>query len=425
MSPSKVGFRPLLIWIFGASFYFYQFFFRVSPSVMTDDLMETFGIQSYALGILSSFYYFAYAAMQIPIGMMLDLYGPRRLLTLSCCLCTLGGLVFASSMGIGTASLGRLLMGAGSACAFIGTLKLATLWFPLRHIGLAAGFTMFLGFLGATSAGAPLAILIDHVGWRSALYIVAIIGVFLSLGIWIFVRDRENHHVDELNNIQDQTILSRAIINLRTVVVNQQVWLLAFYGSLMYVPLSAFADLWGIPYITRLYEIDKELAASQTSMIFMGAALGGPVMTWLSDYLKKRKTPMMIGAAAITLLYSIVIYFPNIPFPLMYVLLFFAGFLFTGQVLCFASVCEIIPLSASGVAVGFTNMVVMISGVIFEPLIGWILQKLWNGQMYNGAPIYSVENFKIALITVPLSTLVAVILLRFIQETHPQSLRAK
>ncbi|MBX9697020.1 MAG: MFS transporter, partial [Alphaproteobacteria bacterium] len=134
--------RAMTIWACGGLFYFYQFIFRVSPSVMTEELRTAFDANAYQIGNMISYYYIAYAILQIPIGLLLDRYGPRRLLTFSCLVCALGGAVFANAYTMPVASFGRFLMGAGSACAFIGTLKLATLWFPLEKVGLAAGVTM-------------------------------------------------------------------------------------------------------------------------------------------------------------------------------------------------------------------------------------------------------------------------------------------
>jgi sugar phosphate permease len=420
VSPSKVSKKALLIWACGGFFYFYQFILRVSPSVMTEDLMNAFAVQGCTLGILTAFYYNAYAGLQIPLGMLLDRFGPRRLLTFSCFLCTLGSVLFASSNYLSVASLGRLLMGAGSACAFIGTIKLATMWFPLERIGKVVGFTMLLGTLGATFAGAPLAALVELVGWRQSLFIISILGAGLCVVIWSFVRDRVQPS-EELEKTKAPRILQGFI----TVITTRQVWLLALYGSLMYVPLSAFADLWGVSYIIQLYGVDRKIAGSLVSMIYVGVAVGAPMAALFSDYLKKRQLPMMIGAASSLILYGFIVYCPGIPLELMYVLLFLAGLSFSPQMLCFASVCEQIPLAASGVAVGFTNMIVMASGVIFEPLVGFLLEHSAKGAVVGGIPLYTVLDFRFSLTTLPLSILGAFILTFFIQETYLNRKRPK
>lgn len=409
--------RAIMIWACGGLFYFYQFIFRVSPSVMTEELRVAFDANAYQIGHLTSYYYIAYALLQIPIGLLLDRFGPRRLLTFSCFLCAVGGVVFASAYTLPVASTGRFLMGAGSACAFIGTLKLATLWFPLDRVGLAAGVTMLLGFMGATTAGAPLAMLIEYFGWRDVMYIISLGGVLLCGVIWSVVRDAPREKLDLIKEaIDNQPIL----FGLIKVISNRQVWFLAFYGCLMYVPIAAFADLWGVPFIAKAYDIDRKIAAAMVSLVYVGAALGGPILAWLSDYVVSRRFPMILGAISTFVLYIIVIYCSVIPEATMFVMMFLAGFFFTGQVLCFASVCEQIPVSASGVGVGFTNMIVMLSGVIFEPLVGFFLDM---SATKNGVHLgtYSVYDYRFALLSIPVMLFIAIIIsVWMIKETHPR-----
>ncbi|MGN6670596.1 MAG: MFS transporter [Candidatus Nucleicultricaceae bacterium] len=408
--------RAIMIWACGGLFYCYQFIFRVSPSVMTDDLRVAFDANAFQIGNMSSYYYVAYAILQIPIGLLLDRFGPRKLLTLSCLMCTIGGIVFANAYTLPVASVGRFLMGAGSSCAFIGTLKLATLWFPLERVGLAAGVTMLLGFMGA-AAGTPLAILIEYFGWREVIYLISLGGVLLSLIIWSIVRDAPK---DKLALLKEASEGQSILFGLIKVISTPQVWLLAAYGCLMYVPIAAFADLWGVSFISKVYEIDIKVAAPMVTAVYVGAALGGPILAGLSDRLVSRRFPMILGAMATLILYMIVIYTSFIPQPVMFVLMFFCGFFFTGQVLCFASVCEQIPVSASGVGVGFTNMIVMMSGVVFEPLVGFFLDQS-AAQTGSVAGVYSVEDFRFALMSMPLMILIAFILSKwFIRETHPR-----
>src|ERR1700722_11221771 len=112
-SKFKIGFSPWLIWGLGAAFFFAEYFARVAPSVMVPDLMRDFGVNAQALGTLSAFFYYAYVSMQIPVGILVDRYGPHRLLTVMCILCGLGCLLFASAKDVMAADIGRFLMGFG------------------------------------------------------------------------------------------------------------------------------------------------------------------------------------------------------------------------------------------------------------------------------------------------------------------------
>ncbi len=411
-NPSLARYIPWAIWLCGGVFYCYQFVLRVSPSVMTKDLMVAFQVNSYVLGILSAFYYYAYDALQIPLGFIMDRFGPRRVLTFSTLLCVIGTFLFATADALPLASTGRLLMGAGSACAFIGTLKLATLWFPPQKVGKVIGFTMVLGTIGATSGGAPLAFLLEHIGWRSSLFIMSGLGLILASAMWFIIRDKNTSTTNEISFPSAHELGK----NLAQLLKTPQFWFIAVYSSFMYVPLAAFADLWGVPYLSTVYHIERKIAASAIAMIFLGMAIASPITTYLSDYFQTRRKPMILGASFSLVFYIIIVFIP-IPLPFMYVLLFLTGASFTGQLLGFAAICEIIPSSMSGLTLGLTNMIVMLSGVIFQPLVGWVLDKSWNGKIVQGIPFYTLANWKLALLAIPICLVIAVLLTFFMHET--------
>lgn len=408
-----------LFWGIAALFYFYQFVLRVSPGVISQELMRDFAVQGCSLGVLGAFYYNAYAAMQIPLGILLDRFGPRRLMAASCAIATLGTYLFSQADTLGVASFGRLLMGAGAACGFIGTLKLATLWFPPERIGRVIGFTMILGTLGATSAGAPLGALVGEFGWRYTLFLVAIAGTGLAAALYFILKEPRDLQPEK----EKEPV--KLLDGLATVITSKQVWFVALFGCLMYVPLAAIADLWGTLYLSERYAISSKRAASMVSFIYIGIALGAPFAMWLSDYLRNRKKVMFASASIYLLLFLGILYIDAIPMPLMYGLMFCAGFFFSGQNLVFAMATENMPLRISGITTAFTNMIVMLSGVIFEPLVGWLLDYKWDGTLKNGAPYFTTENFTFALTAVPIALAVAVLSLLFIKETYPKRSSSK
>lgn len=409
-----------MIWLCGALFYLYQFVIRVSPSVMDRDLMQAFGVQGCALGALSAFYYNAYSFLQVPLGTMMDYFGPRRLISVSVLACVAGCFVFATAGDVKTASLGRLLMGAGSACGFIGALTLARIWLPSHMMGFAIGITMLLGTLGAVVGQAPTAFLIEYTGWRGAILSVGAFGLVMAAVIWMVVRDRPRQALlkegEEAPGILD---------GLLKVIAMPQAWLIAFYGCMMYVPLSAIVDLWGPPFIEEAYQSDRKFASGLISVITIGVAVGSPITTILSDYFKRRKPFMYVGALLSAAAYGAVIYIPGLSAYSAGALFFIGGIAFTGELLCFAAICDIVPVKYTGVALGFLNMTIMVSGVIFQPLVGALLDYSFSGEYVDGAPAFSVADFQFALMPVPIGLLFAAFLLLFVKETFPKVEEAK
>jgi MFS family permease len=412
---SKHSLQAWVAWFCAASFYLYQFILRVSPSVMTNDLMKDFSVHACALGVLGGLYYNTYAAMQIPLGILLDRFGPRRLISLSCAVAALGALLFALAPSLLLASIGRLLMGVGAACGFIGTLKLATLLFPIHHMGRVVGYTMVLGTFGATCGGAPLGFLVDAINWRNSMLLIACAGFILAFCIFVLVRYKKPH-TPEKDILHDKSL--SILDGLMTVMITPQAWLIGLFGCLLYVPLAAIADLWGTPFFAELYQFDRKIAASMISFIYVGIAVVAPFAAYFSDRLKSRKIPMLMGAIGSFLIYSLIIYGGAFPIPVMCALLFLAGAAFTGQCFVFATITELMPLSASGVALGFINMLVMLSGVIFEPLVGFLLDTFGTGTKIAGVPHFTTTEFQLALTPIPVCLFLAIFVLKGIKETY-------
>lgn len=417
---TSIPIRIWAIWLCGALFYFYQFILRLSMSVMTDHLMSAFTVQACALGIVTSIYYWAYSSMQVPVGMMIDRFGPRRLVTGAVIVCVLGTGLFAMSSTIFVAGCGRFLMGIGSAFAYVGTLKIATLWFPRDYVGRVVGFTMVFGTLGGVCGGAPLAYVMDHMNWRQAMGLIALWGLALAAIVWIVVRDRPRQlGYSEEKNVS--YVSHHFWDGFFYVMRSKQIWLIGLYACLMYIPLSAFAELWGVPFMTEAYHVDRKLASSLTSMILVGVAVGSPITAYLSDKMQQRKPFMVVSALGSIIIYAVIFYITNIPMSLMYVLMFLGGMFFTGQVLSFVMACEGMPISSSGVALGFINMIVMLNGVVMPPLIGWLLEYSWEQSgsvIANGLPVYSVNDFRIALLPISIGLILALIITKFIKETY-------
>ncbi|MBC8158422.1 MAG: MFS transporter [Alphaproteobacteria bacterium] len=180
---------PWAVWGLGTLLFFYAFFHRVAPAVMVNELMRDFAVGGAILGTLSALYFYPYAALQIPLGLMLDRWGPRRVLTVAAAFCGLGSLVFATADNLMIAYVGRAMIGAGAAFGWIGTLNLIAIWFPPQRFALLAGVTAMIGMSGAVAGQAPLAQIIHAFGWRETLGVAALYGGVLAIAFWVVVRN--------------------------------------------------------------------------------------------------------------------------------------------------------------------------------------------------------------------------------------------
>src|SRR5580704_7143786 len=178
------------IWLIAALFYLTGFYQRVSPAVMTDELMRSFDLSAAALGNLSGFYFYAYVAMQLPTGILVDSWGARRLLIWGPLIAAGGTFIFGATGSFALACVGRALIGGATAVAWVVLLKLATHWFPARKFAMLSGLGLFFGNVGALLAQLPLRLGINEFGWRPV--VIASAAVILLVGVlamWLVTND--------------------------------------------------------------------------------------------------------------------------------------------------------------------------------------------------------------------------------------------
>ncbi len=392
-SPSVSATAAWLTWSLGALFFCYSFFQRVAPSVMIDPLMRDLAIGGAVLGNLSAFYFYAYAGLQIPIGLMVDRWGARILLTLGAALCALGSLCFALGDSLAAVYIGRLMIGAGAGCSFVSTLKLATAWFPPARFAQLTGMTMMLGMLGGIFGQAPLAILVEDLGWRGALMGAAAVGAVLAALIWVVVRDTPASQRPRADRVVGGPSIAAALV---LVLGRPRNWALALISAAMTAPLLAFAGLWGVAWLMQVHGLPRSEAAANTSLLLIGWAVGSPLAGTFSDRLKMRKWPLLAGASLGLSALAIIIYVPAMPPAVLALLLFVCGFSCGSVAISFAIARETNDAQLGGMALAFINMSVVGSGALFQPLIGALLDWQWGGQFVDGARVYGPEAYRIA-----------------------------
>ena len=254
---------PWLIVSCGMLFYCYNYFLRVSPSVMQNELTSAFHINAYQFGSLAAFYYYAYTPMQIPAGMIYDKFGVRIVLCAACLLAVLGLSVFITADSYYVAGLGRFMIGLGSAFAYIGTLKLASVWLPANRFGFVAGLATAVGMASGALAQKYLSTIVEAIGYQEALHTAVISGIILSGIIILLVRNRPKAnglsvvHVEEM---QAPMNIHQLFIAMKLIFKNPQMWLIGTIGCLLYLPSSVFLDLWGLSYLKNVYSLTSEEA---------------------------------------------------------------------------------------------------------------------------------------------------------------------
>ena len=405
---------PLLGWLTGALFFFYAWVLRVSPSVMVEELMRDFTVGGAAVGNLSALYFYGYAGMQIPVGLMIDRFGPRRLLTLSALVCGASCLLAAWSPTFEGVALGRFLIGASAAFSLVGAFAVAGQWFLPTQFALLGGLAMAAGMTGGVLGQAPVRLLVEAYGWRTTIAAMAVGGVAISRMAVAFIRDRA----------RGTGGIASVLAGLGQVLGNPQTWLISLAGLGANGALLGFGGLWGVPFMRAAHGFEPAKAAFVTSLLIAGWGCGAPLFGWLSDRIGRRRVPFLMGYAVCLPSFLTLVYGPPLAHETAAALTFLTGFGGSAQIVCFATVREVNPASLSGTAIGVVNAFVTGTGAVFQPMIGWLLDKSWSGTLVDGARIYSVGDYRVAF-----SVLVAGMLLGLgcalaMRETRCQPLAA-
>ncbi len=410
------------IWGLGALFYLVGFFQRVAPAVMTQELMLDFHISASGLGQLSALYFYSYVAMQIPTGILADTLGPRKLLTAGCIVAGIGTLLFAFSPGFIGAGFGRLLIGGSVAVAFVGLLKLSSAWFPKKFYAFVAGNALSIGLIGAVSAGTPLRFFMDIFNWRGVIFVTGLITLLLGVLIWIFVRDwpqEKGYSEFEDTSPQNKTLSFKEIwVNLFKVIKYRNTLLLFVIPGGIVGCILTFSGLWGVPYLVSHHYLSPNKAATLTSCLLIGMAIGGPFFGWFSDRLGKRKPIYIAGTISLTLGWVIILFIHNISFYPLAAILLMTGFFSGCMIISFAFVMESVPRTLSGTVSGLTNMGVMMGPMLLQPVVGKILDIHWTGEMVNGVRSYSIAAYEYGFIPMMGWVVLSAVLLFFTKETY-------
>ena len=422
--------RAIVIWLLGCSFFLMDYFVRISPSLMTQELIQHFNINAFTVGSLSAIFFYPYVLLQPFAGALLDRYGPYRSLSLACGICAASALIFSLSGHLSLLFYARFLLGMGCAFSFIGTLKLISNWFPDKYFALLAGITQTFGMLGAIVGVVPLASLYITYGWRIVILSCAIVFAGITILIACIVR---NKPTQQTGNLHTQNLIKKPKTELLKGLVlcikKPQIWLNCLYNGAIYAPVEAFTGLWGVPFLAVMEHTSRVHSAHQIGIVLFGVACGAPLLGYLSNKIKKR-LPIIRAAAILGMVTSLEIIYPNhliawtlLPQASINSILFLFGVAAGGIIPSYSIALENSHPSQHGAALGLTNMASLGLGALAIPLIGWILDHVGLRTTLATFHPFSLIAYQYALSLLPLSMLLACVCSFFIKETNCSALK--
>ena len=371
--------RRWLIFAIASSLFFMSQFYRVSNAVIAPLLIQDLSLDTKTIGLISASFFYAFAATQIPISLLLDKIGARWMMTALSLVGVVGAVLFSLAESLAMGVMGRVLLGVGMACNLMGSYKLLALWFSPRSFASMAGILIGVGTIGNMVATTPLVIMVELMGWRSGFQLIALINLVLTCLFFVIVRDRPRQSELASESTASGMNIGQAIANLKMLIQQKDYWIISLGTFGRYGVFAAFQALWAGPYLMEVIGLSALTTGNLILLLNLGMILGSPICGSLSDRVfKTRKWVIVAGLAGIILALVIMAAMPPDMPIFAFALLFFSfGFLNATGILMYPHIKELMPEQMSGAAMTGINFFTMIGPAMFLQGLGMLMQTLY------------------------------------------------
>lgn len=345
--------------------------------------MQQFHIDAAAFSQFSGIYYIGYSLVHLPVGILLDRYGPKRIMS-GCIFLTVLGLfplLFATNWIYPV--IGRCLIGVGSSAAILSVFKIIRMAFKEEQFPRLLSFSVMIGLIGAIYGGGPVNYLLHEFGYQTVIYLFVFLGIALALlSYWI---------TPHMTSAPTTSVVS----NIKEIIKNPKVVLSCLFAGFMVGPLEGFADVWGTAFLKQLHHIDGNLAASLPSVIFIGMCFGSPVLNFIAE--KTKSYPLTIIGAAIVMILSFAgLLMGELSSGSITILFAVIGVCCAYQILAIYKASTYVREEISGLTTAIANMIIVIFGYVFHTTIGNIVHAA-GGPNNPSALFYGVMVVPIGL----------------------------
>ncbi len=412
------AFHAWLVLVAASFMFFYAFIQMMMLNSIDSVLMNAFNINASHLGTMSSMYFYGNFLLLFPAGLLLDRFSPRKILFLALLVSSIAMFTFAYSTTFWGAGISRLVQGFCGSFSFLGAIRIVSRWFSPKKMALASGSVVTLSMLGGMVAQTPVASLSIAIGWRHTLMWFAVLGLILTVLEWVIVRDYPSNYVLPKHAGAKDIAALGFWRGIRMVIGNRNNWLGGLYTTFMNLPIFTIGALWGGMYLTQAHHFSTMQASEINAELFFGTLIGAPLIGWISDKMKRRVLPMLIGAVLSLVIILIIIYFSNLSFVAFLILFFLLGLMTSTQVLSYPAITELNSPLVTGSALSIISLLLMASGFVAQPLFGWLLDLRWNHTLINHIALYSSGNYRLAMWIIPCGFLASLVVAFFIKETY-------
>ena len=392
------GRRAAAVWGIGVSVYFVAVIFRTSLGVAGLDAADRFGANASALSTFSILQLLVYAGMQIPVGLMVDRLGTKKVLTIGVVLFTVGQLGFALSPSYGTALASRALLGCGDAMAFISVLRLGSRWFPARRGPLIGQVAALFGMAGNLVSTLVIARMLNPMGWTATFAGSAVAGVVVLVLLSLFLSDHpEGHEPPPAQHAGSAFVRKQIAESWREPGTRLGMWV----HFTTQFPAMVFLLLWGMPFLVEAQRLTREVAGGLLTLVVLSNMLVGLVYGQVIARHHAARVPLALGTVGATAtLWAITIAFPGGPAPmwLLVTLCAVLGACGPASMIGFDFARPANPPERQGTASGIVNMGGFIASMTTLLAVGLLLDATGGDYRIAFSSVFVLEALGVAQI---------------------------
>lgn len=362
---------------------------RMTPSIMAGSISGEFNLTASSLGLLSSITFFSFGLMQMVDGVLIDYYGPRKMLPCFVAFVAAGTLCFAYAPSFGGLLAGRVLIGLGTSILCVAGLKLFASWFPPSTRVRLNGLLLGMGGLGLILGSGLMGYLCDAFGWRDANGIIGVVTVVLVVLILCVVRDAPG---DAPQSAASPPVSPLAA--MRTVCCNREFAIIAGWFCCQFCLHNAFGGLWSGEYLRQVHHLDTVTIGNILNMLGVGTLVGSVANAWICDRFYRGVRPIMLVSPLVHLglFVSLMLWGDSFGIPALCIWFFLLaafgmGVMFAG----FSVMPDLFASSIIGTASGLLNTLPSLAVLALQPVTGLVLE--WVGGV---KPTYTAAEFSIA-----------------------------